>query len=74
MSGVIAYLYYKQQIFSYNNNLLYQMREYNFNFKGKKFDATIIDNISSKKIDVLYIVFQSPSSAQLVKKKKNELT
>ena len=55
MSGVIAYLYYKQQIFSYNDNLLYQMREYNFNFKGKKFDATIIDNAYNKKIDMLYI-------------------
>jgi len=31
------------------------MREYNFNFKDKKFDATIINSTSDKKIDILYI-------------------
>ena len=55
MSGAIAYLYYKEQIFSYNNGLLYQMREYNFNFKDKKFDATIVNRTSDKKVDILYI-------------------
>ncbi len=30
------------------------MREYNFNFKGKKFDATIVNNDTDKKVDILY--------------------
>jgi len=53
MSGIIAYLYYKEEVSSLNNILLYEMREYNFNFKGKKFDATIVKNIKNNKIDIL---------------------
>jgi two-component system OmpR family sensor kinase len=54
MSGIIAYLYYKEEVSTYNNKLLYEMREYNFDFKGKKFDATIINAKKDQKTDILY--------------------
>lgn len=53
MSGVIAYLYYKEEVSSLHSKLLYEMREYNFNFKGKKFDATIVNGTDNDKIDIL---------------------
>ena len=55
MSGIIAYLYYEEEVDTLKSNLLSGMREYNFNFKGKKFDATIVNSTSDKKIDMLYI-------------------
>ncbi len=55
MSMIIAYLYYKEEISSLNNELLYEMREYNFNFQGNKFDTTVVKANKNKKVDKLYI-------------------
>ncbi len=54
-SSIILYLYYKEEVGALNKNLLLQMREYNFNFKGNKYSATIVKKKKYQKIDYLYI-------------------
>ncbi len=54
-SSFVLYLYYKEEVEALNKNLLLQIKEYNFNFKGSKYSATIVKKRKSQKIDYLYI-------------------
>ncbi len=51
---IIAYLYYKEQKHILNTNILLEMREYNYNFKSKKFIVDIVDIKKDKKYFILY--------------------
>ncbi len=72
-SFVISYLYYKKEINTYDNALLAQMKEYNFNFQGHKFNATIIKKDKFFKTDHLYISKKDVFSLFYISKKSNNL-
>ncbi len=70
---VIALLYYQQKKSFLNQSLLSQMREYNFNFKGKKFDATIVKKRPDYNTDKLYINTKEVYSLFKISKKSKNL-
>jgi len=70
---VISYLYYKKEVNVLNSTLLAQMKEYNFNFKGDKFDATIVKRDKDKKVEHLYIDKNEVYSLFYISKKSKNL-
>ncbi len=73
LSFVISYLFYKKEVKSLDDTLLAQMKEYNFNFKGKKFDATIVKKDKNLQVDHLYIGKKSVYSLFYISKKSKNL-
>ncbi|NPA73242.1 MAG: HAMP domain-containing histidine kinase [Epsilonproteobacteria bacterium] len=73
LSFVISYLYYENQISVLNGNILSQMKEYNFNFKGNKFIATIVKKDPHKKIGRLYITDKEVYALFYISKKSKSL-
>ncbi len=53
-SIIVLYMYHEDKVKDIEENILYQMKDYTFDFKGDKFDIDIIENDNSKKVFKLY--------------------
>ncbi len=53
-STIVLYMYHEDKVKDIEENILYQMKDYTFDFKGNKFNIDIIENDNSKKVFKLY--------------------
>lgn len=56
LSSVVLYMYHQEKIDEMENNILYQMREYSYDFKG---DAFSLDIIEDNKINEIFKIYQT---------------
>ncbi|MDC0933156.1 HAMP domain-containing sensor histidine kinase [Arcobacteraceae bacterium] len=68
LSSVVLYMYHNEQIKDIEKNILYQMKDYSYDFKGDTFSLDIVDNDIKKEIFKIYHIdgglgayFQIPS-------------
>ncbi|WP_121628085.1 sensor histidine kinase [Poseidonibacter antarcticus] len=54
LSGTVLYMYHEDKIKDIEENILYQMKDYTFDFKGKKFSLDIIEDDKQKKLFKIY--------------------
>lgn len=53
-SSIVLYMYHQDKIKDIEQNILYQMRDYTFDFKSDKFILDVVENDNSKEIFKLY--------------------
>ncbi len=68
LSSVVLYMYHQEEIDEMENNILYQMKEYSYDFKGNNFTLDIIEDDKTNEIfkiyhkeNVLHAYFEVPS-------------
>lgn len=54
LSSVVLYMYHNEQIEEVKKNILYQMKEYSYDFKGDTFSLDIVEDDKTKDIFTLY--------------------
>jgi len=70
LSSVVLYMYHGEKVQEMENNILYQMKEYSYDFKGEGFTLDIVEDDNTKEIFKIYhfeeglvSYFQIPSKA-----------
>jgi len=54
LSSIVLYMYHQDKIQDIEQNILYQMKDYTFDFKGDKFSLDIIENDKEKQLFKIY--------------------
>lgn len=54
LSSIVLYMYHEDKIQDIEQNILYQMKDYTFDFKGDKFSLDIVENNKQKKLFKIY--------------------
>ncbi len=54
LSSIVLYMYHEDKINNIEENILYQMKDYTFDFKGDKFSLDIIEDDKQKKLFKIY--------------------
>ena len=54
LSSVVLYMYHQDKVNDIEQNILYQMKDYTFDFKGEKFTLDIIENDKKKQLFKIY--------------------
>lgn len=54
LSSIVLYMYHEEEVNYLEQNLLYQMKDYTYDFKGDKFSLDIVINDTTKKIFKIY--------------------
>jgi len=54
LSSIVLYMYYGEKIQEMENNILYEMKDYSYDFKGDNFSLDIVEDDKSKEIFKVY--------------------
>ena len=54
LSSIVLYMYHEDKVKDIEQNILYQMKDYTFDFKGDKFSLDIIEEDKDKKLFKIY--------------------
>lgn len=54
LSSIVLYMYHQDKINDIEENILYQMKDYTFDFKGEKFSLDIVEKDKEKKLFKIY--------------------
>ena len=54
LSSVVLYMYHDEQVDEMENNILYQMKEYSYDFKGEDFSLDIVEDDKTNEIFKIY--------------------
>jgi len=68
LSSIVLYMYYQEQIQEMQKNILYEMKEYSYDFKDERFSLDIVENNKHNAIfklyesdEILFAYFEIPS-------------
>ncbi len=69
LSSIVLYMYHEDKVKDIKQNILYQMKDYTFDFKNKMFSLDIIENDTNKQLFKIYdckeglcAYFEAPST------------
>jgi len=54
LSSIVLYMYHNEQIQEVKRNILYQMKDYSYDFKGDTFSLDIVEDDKTKEIFTIY--------------------
>ena len=54
LSSIVLYMYHEDKVKDIEENILYQMKDYTFDFQGEKFSLDIVENDKQKKLFKIY--------------------
>lgn len=54
LASIVLYMYHSEKVKDIEQNLLYQMKDYTFDFKGDKFSLDIVEDDKQKKLFKIY--------------------
>jgi len=62
LSSIVLYMYHQEEIEEMENNILYQMREYSYDFKGENFSLDVIEDDKTNEIFKIYHTYEGLSA------------